>query len=152
MKESGITRREFLGRTITSCAACALVPFLLTVGDSKNVEGSETGNTAGTATFDLTDPAYASLRKTGGAVYANIKGEKQPVIIYRISESEVAAFSSRCTHAGCKVELPVNGEVVCRCHNSVFDGVGKRLRGPASKDLKRFEARILQDSIVVSVS
>jgi Rieske Fe-S protein len=152
MKERRITRREFIERTLVSCAACTLVPFLLTGGDEKNVKGSKTSGASGTVTFDLADPSYSSLRKTGGAVYANIEGESQPVIIHRVSESEVAVFSSRCTHAGCKVELPQNGEVVCRCHNSVFDGVGKRLRGPASKDLKRFEARIVQDSIVVSVS
>ncbi|MBN2325157.1 MAG: Rieske (2Fe-2S) protein [Spirochaetes bacterium] len=152
MKERKITRRELLERTIASCAACTFVPFLLASGDERIAKVTDAGIEAGTMTFDLTDPAYSPLRKTGGAVYANIEGESQPVIIHRVSESEVAVFSSRCTHAGCKVELPKAGEVVCHCHNSVFDGAGKRLRGPASRDLKRFEARIQQDSIVVNLS
>lgn len=147
-----ITRREFIERTVTSCAACVLVPFLMGNGNPKSGEGSETDEAAKTMTFDLTDPEYSALRNTGGAVYANIEGEDRPVIIHRVSESKVAVFSSRCTHAGCKVELPKNGQVVCKCHDSVFDGMGKRLRGPASKDLKLFEARILQDSIVVDAS
>jgi len=152
MKKSGITRREFIVRAAASSAAFMLAPFLLAGSDSKKSGGSKNNDALKTTTFDLNDPAYAPLKNEGGAVYAKIDGYRDQVIIHRVSDSEAAVFSSRCTHAGCKVELPNNGKAVCKCHNSVFDDVGKRLSGPASKDLKRFDARIAGDSIVVSVS
>ena len=152
MKEKKFSRREFIVRAAGSCAACVLTPFLLAGGESKPTGGEVPGNVSKTATFDLDEPAYAPLKDTGGAVYGTIEGEKETVIIHRVSESEVAVFSSRCTHAGCKVELPKNGQVVCKCHNSSFDGTGRRLRGPATRDLKRFDAVVRGNSIVVSIS
>ena len=79
------------------------------------------------------------------------EGEGRPVIVHRVSEKEIAAYSSKCTHMGCKVDLPKKDKVVCNCHNSVFDVYGKRISGPATKDLEPFSAE-LQDSTIIITS
>lgn len=46
-------------------------------------------------------------------------------------------FSNKCSHAGCRINREVMGELVCTCHGSKFDPeTGKVLRGPAIKALK----------------
>lgn len=45
-------------------------------------------------------------------------------------------FSSRCTHAGCKISREINGKLICPCHGSEFESVtGKVLKGPAGLSL-----------------
>ena len=50
------------------------------------------------------------------------------------------------------VELQKNDRVVCKCHNSVFDGRGRRKSGPASRDLKQFNAKLEKDFVVITSS
>ncbi|RJR26578.1 MAG: hypothetical protein C4582_01580 [Desulfobacteraceae bacterium] len=49
---------------------------------------------------------------------------------------ELKAVSARCTHLGCLVNYnPISRRFECPCHGSVYDATGKRIAGPASKDL-----------------
>jgi len=51
---------------------------------------------------------------------------------------EPYALSGRCTHLGCTVHFdPVSAEFRCPCHGSRFDRSGRRVAGPATKDLAR---------------
>jgi Rieske Fe-S protein len=46
-------------------------------------------------------------------------------------------YSNKCTHAGCRINREIGGELVCTCHGSRFDPEsGKVLRGPAGLPLK----------------
>lgn len=56
------------------------------------------------------------------------------------TESEVRAFSTICTHAGCRIGKS-NGKVIhCSCHGSQFEAsTGKPVKGPAFKTLQEFE-------------
>ena len=48
------------------------------------------------------------------------------------------ALSARCTHLGCTINYdPVSREFHCPCHGSVFDRTGRRLSGPARKNLEK---------------
>jgi len=48
------------------------------------------------------------------------------------------ALSARCTHLGCTINYdPVSREFHCPCHGSVFDRTGKRLSGPARRNLEK---------------
>src|SRR5579864_8953491 len=51
-------------------------------------------------------------------------------------ENGYFAFSSACTHAGCTIPCPHNtsGTSTCSCHGSRFDGEGRVLAGPATRD------------------
>jgi Rieske Fe-S protein len=89
--------------------------------------------------IDLTLPEYNVLTKVGGALkIPNPKDSKNPIIVHRISEVNVVAFSSRCSHFGCEVTLPEENIIKCPCHGSVFDGSGKVISGPTRKDLEAF--------------
>jgi Rieske Fe-S protein len=51
---------------------------------------------------------------------------------------EPYALSGRCTHLGCTVHFdPVSAQFKCPCHGSRYDRTGRRVAGPATKDLAR---------------
>lgn len=54
----------------------------------------------------------------------------------------VRAFSTTCTHAGCRIGKGSETIMQCVCHGSQFDAVtGKPLRGPAIKPLAELDCR-----------
>jgi cytochrome b6-f complex iron-sulfur subunit len=76
--------------------------------------------------------------------------EGQPVGVVRVG-GEVFALGLVCTHLGCLVGWnPDTGQMVCPCHASRFEPTGQVAQGPAPAPLKRYEARISGDTVVVS--
>ena len=151
MTREKYTRRNFIGRSVKLMAAAALFPFIITKNkkaDAKSPKSEEPLN----VTINLEDEKYADLKKTGSSVYVQVEGESRPVIVHRISEGEIAAYSSKCTHQGCKVNLPKNDSVRCPCHGSVFDAKGKLVSGPAREDLKKFSAELSGSTITITAS
>jgi menaquinol-cytochrome c reductase iron-sulfur subunit len=55
---------------------------------------------------------------------------------------DVRALSVTCPHLGCGVEKSESG-FGCPCHTSVFDATGKRLAGPAPRDMDTIDARVV---------
>ncbi len=100
--------------------------------------------------LDVTKPEYAKLAQPGGALkIPNPHDKKKPIIVSRTSETTVSAFSSKCTHWGCQVPLPANGEIKCPCHGSIFDASGKVIKGPAHKNLYSFSATL--DGSIITI-
>jgi Rieske Fe-S protein len=61
----------------------------------------------------------------------------------------VLAWSSICPHLGCSVDKASSGKgFYCACHDSSFDGSGKRQSGPSPRDLDTLDTRV-DDGIVV---
>ena len=58
------------------------------------------------------------------------------IIIIKKS-NDLAVYSSRCTHLGCKINNQKNDQLICPCHGSKFDKNGTPLNGPAVNDLKK---------------
>ena len=56
--------------------------------------------------------------------------------------SGLVAVSSICTHRNCKLRPQKDQSFLCPCHGSTFDPEGKVMRGPARRDLPRFETRV----------
>lgn len=56
------------------------------------------------------------------------------VILVRTGPA-VVALSSRCAHLGCRIDRAAGGLLVCPCHGSKFDPSGRRVTGPATRDL-----------------
>jgi Rieske Fe-S protein len=101
---------------------------------------------------DINQSENAALKTVGGAVYvANPSDTQRDIIVYRKSESEVSAFSSRCSHQGVKVELVKNGVAVCPAHKSAFDGDGKVIKGPASSNLTSYPATLEGSVILITI-
>ena len=52
------------------------------------------------------------------------------------SVSSLKVFSNKCTHAGCRINREINGQLVCPCHGSRYDpSTGNTLQGPAGLPL-----------------
>ncbi len=61
---------------------------------------------------------------------------KEGVFLDR-QEEKFQALPSKCTHLGCTLHYDVlSAQFRCPCHGSVFNRSGKRLSGPAEKDLE----------------
>lgn len=87
--------------------------------------------------LSLPKAALAELPVGHGGV-VEYGGEK--IGVYKKSSEEIYAVSTRCTHLGCQLEWnPDELSWDCPCHGSRFDICGKRLTGPALKDLPRVE-------------
>lgn len=53
------------------------------------------------------------------------------------NENSVHAFSTKCTHAGCRIGKGTSVMVQCGCHGSQFEALtGKALKGPAIRPLQ----------------
>lgn len=64
------------------------------------------------------------------------------------NETGPIAVSRKCTHLGCKLNYhELEKKLICPCHKSIFDIYGKRLDGPAQKDLAVFQVSKTGDKI-----
>ena len=134
MSSNPLDRREF----IVKAGQCAILAGLM-----KPIAGSAATAINGAkpipmepVSLDLEKPEYQILKQIGGAMkIPDPRDKKKPIIVVRTSETEAAAFSSRCTHWGCEVSLPVDNVIKCHCHGSLFDAAGKVTHGPAKKNL-----------------
>lgn len=66
-------------------------------------------------------------------------------VLFALEEGPVAV-SRICTHLGCKLHyLATEAILECPCHQSRFSRNGKRLAGPATRDLDTFPVEVKQD-------
>jgi Rieske Fe-S protein len=66
--------------------------------------------------------------------------------LYR-DETGIRAFSTSCTHAGCRIEKEHSGFLQCSCHGSKFEAeTGKPVKGPALKSLQELDCHFDQKS------
>jgi Rieske Fe-S protein len=54
-----------------------------------------------------------------------------------------------CPHLGCSVNALADGAFACPCHTSAFDATGKRVAGPAPRDLDSLATRIEDGFVAV---
>lgn len=83
------------------------------------------------------------LRLSGGDGFKKINLSGKPdgtyffnTFIVTKKGASLTVLSNLCTHAGCKINLEHNGELVCGCHGSVYSSSGRAIKGPARKPLE----------------
>lgn len=145
-----ISRRSFLADTSLAFASTAIAGTVLRGCSTVNSASDGTPDSGTTATIDLSAPENSSLTADGGAVYVDFPGEDLPLIVHRLSATEYVAFTSKCTHLGCEVELPAGGSVDCLCHGSKFDGRGNLVSGLAQQSLQSFPVTLEGNQITIS--
>nr|WP_280726486.1 Rieske (2Fe-2S) protein [Kitasatospora sp. MAA4] len=75
----------------------------------------------------------------GGSATVKDPSSGDAVYIVQPTAGQYCGLSSICTHAGCTVDPPKNGQLSCPCHGSRFDaGTGAVLNGPAVKPLPKY--------------
>jgi Rieske Fe-S protein len=149
MEKKTCSRREFIFKIGTATAALAV--FVPVLGSKVFGMGRSIPASAGPITINLTDSNFKALTQTGGALkIPNTFDGGKPIIVVRSSEATVVAFSSKCTHLGCELPLPVNNVITCPCHGAGFTAEGKVTRGPAKKDLTVYPATLEGSVITVS--
>jgi len=72
------------------------------------------------------------------------------LLIYK-KEGIFHIFDGHCTHMGCLLNYdPIKNIFVCPCHSSEFSLLGKRLKGPAEKDLRVVESKIENTLLLIT--
>jgi cytochrome b6-f complex iron-sulfur subunit len=116
---------------------------LLTGGPTKTPTPTTPATTGGAGAPANSLAAVADIPDGGGVVL-----EAQEIVLSR-NGSDVKAFSSICTHAGCTVGAPSGGKIACPCHGSVFDAsTGAVINGPAASPLPSVPVKV-QDGQVI---
>lgn len=88
------------------------------------------------------------LAKTGQLLDKN--SPLGPVLVVSTSKTNLVAVNPTCTHAGCAVTWKSDAKkFLCPCHASEFGVDGKVQKGPATKALKTYSAKIQGNSVLV---
>lgn len=79
-----------------------------------------------------------------------VKFGSRPVLLIRVGENDLRAFSAICTHLNCTVQFQRETQQIwCACHNGRYDLNGRVLSGPPPAPLERYSVRVRGDEIVI---
>ncbi len=80
-----------------------------------------------------------------------IKFGRIPVMLIRDESGDLHALAATCTHLDCIVQYRQDAkQIVCACHNGVFDLKGRNVSGPPPKPLEEFAVIIKDDEIIIT--
>lgn len=132
-----ISRRSFIGRTLLWIVGILNVGGIASVV-LKFLYPGRRGRDRQIYVSQLSDIAVGASR-----LYTLPSG--QETLIVR-SHDRIRAFSTRCTHLGCKVFWrPELKQFHCPCHQGFFDENGNVISGPPPEPLDTYEM-VVQDS------
>lgn len=88
--------------------------------------------------------------EVGGTHLFRYPTESDPAVLLRVSETEVVAFSQKCTHLGCVVYYEeAERRWHCPCHEGNFEAeTGAVLSGPPTRPLGRIDVEIRDDGAI----
>ena len=102
---------------------------------------------------DAVDALPAAELPVGASREVQVQG--RTLMMHRVDETTVTAFTNVCTHQGCLLQVVDRQEgpaYACPCHGSHFDVTsGKPFGGPARKALMDYDAAVVDDRIVVKL-
>jgi Rieske Fe-S protein len=75
----------------------------------------------------------------------------KPGLLIRTEKGDLKAFSASCTHLDCIVQYePDKKDILCACHNGIYDLTGKNVSGPPPRPLEEFTVNVKGDDIIVT--
>jgi cytochrome b6-f complex iron-sulfur subunit len=139
----GPTRRRFLdyllGTSVVATLSAILYPIFRFMVPPQVIEASTNSVSVG---------KNAEIPPNSGKIF---KFGSKPGIIIRTQAGDLKAFSASCTHLDCIVQYsPEKKEIVCACHNGVYDLTGKNIGGPPPRPLEEFTVNVKGDDITVT--
>jgi cytochrome b6-f complex iron-sulfur subunit len=155
-----IKRRSFLTYFslgwLTTC-----FPVVLAACAPKST--TETTANADTSAPDATGTVKPALKKTadGFTIVGTVAELKEAGSLqakeFAVSQDptnpkKLLAVNPTCTHKGCTVKWTSDAKKYdCPCHDSAFSANGKVLKGPASKGLATYPAKIVGTQVLVKI-
>lgn len=135
------TRRAFLDKMlegmVVAGAGVALYPLVKYAIPPKQAEGQQ--NEVEATTVDQLGPGKALKFEFHG----------QPAMVINV-KTGFKAVSAVCTHLGCIVDWDESKlQIICPCHNAVFDYNGNIVSGPPPLPLEQLEANVRDNKIMV---
>jgi menaquinol-cytochrome c reductase iron-sulfur subunit len=78
---------------------------------------------------------------------------EKAIYAWRTSESEIIAYSRRCTDLGCPLTYDPGSECFfCPCHGGIFNKNGSRIAGPPNRPMYRFKNIIVDKNILIDLN
>jgi Rieske Fe-S protein len=76
--------------------------------------------------------------------------DNDPAILVRLSDTDIVAFSQKCTHLGCVVYYEPDAERWhCPCHEGNFEArTGTVISGPPTRPLGRIDLAVRNDGMI----
>jgi len=105
-------------------------------------------------TVELTLDRLPALAEPGGAVRLEGQGLEPRLLVLHGIDGVFRAFKNNCACSGWRID-PVDGEEKVRCctlAQSTYDYDGKRIAGPAQKDLETFAVEQDGGTLVIRLS
>jgi cytochrome b6-f complex iron-sulfur subunit len=91
--------------------------------------------------------SVAELEKAGYLQTKTVAVAKDPA-----NPKKLLAVNPKCTHQGCDVKwMAGEKKYECPCHDSDFAADGKVLKGPATKSLATYPAKIVGTQVLVKI-
>ena len=132
-------------RTVVAAAGAAGLATALVACGGAEESGEGSGGTG------ASDASSGPLAKTsdipegGGKIFSD-----QQVVVTQPKKGEFKAFSTICTHQGCKVSSVSDGTINCPCHRSKFSiEDGSVQQPPATTPLPVREIKVSGDDITL---
>ncbi len=160
----GVTRRQFLNRSIVAAFSFGLAAFGLSVIGF--LWPSSSGGFGGKIRVGKLDDVKANIASSKGFYYvpegrmwitpypssALEKAKKvYPPAVLGGMEQGVVALYQKCVHLGCRVPACLTSQwFECPCHGSKYNQVGEKKAGPAPRGLDHFEMIIDSDTLIVN--
>jgi nitrite reductase/ring-hydroxylating ferredoxin subunit len=103
----------------------------------------------GTARIGRLAVAKVAELKVGKPLIADYGSDV--LFVVKTAPDTIAVFDSACPHVGCKLRYnEATRRFECPCHGGVFDISGRKLAGPATRDMVRAKFEIAGGEVVVS--
>jgi len=146
-------RRQFIDRALKGFGAVALgsytITFLQACSESDSPTGPGSGGDA-MITIDLSLPENTALNNIGGSLALSGNSlDEAGILLYRVDNQTIRAFSRLCPHQGCSTGAFSNGVSTCPCHSSKFNTDGSVIQGPAPSGLRQYSVTIEGDIVTI---
>jgi len=140
LSEEEVTRREFARYLVLGAGTIAVANVGIAVWTQlRSINTGEPRAITALSAVEVGEPHLFSY-----------PGDDDPAILVRLSDTDIVAFSQKCTHLGCVVYYePDRGRWHCPCHEGNFEAsTGAVISGPPTRPLGRIDVEVRKDGMI----